>query len=107
MGGSSGNASGGAFGCGWPSGPIIGGVAGGSLNTAWIDAINGTATGLTRIPAISAAVRWGSGIAFTGRSERRLRREETQEQIPLCKKRMMLQQTGPQAKQHCQSEVSI
>ena len=46
--GSSGNAGGGAFGCGWPSGPIIGGVVGGSLNTAWIDAINGAATGLTR-----------------------------------------------------------
>ena len=74
---------------------------------AWIDAIDGAATGLTRIPAISAAVRWRSGIAFTGKSEGWLHREETQEQIPLCKKRMVLQQTGPQAKQHCQSEAFI
>ncbi len=86
-GGSSDNANRDAFGCGRRSGPIIGGAIGGSLNTAWTDAIDGAATGLTRIPAISAAVRWRSGIAFTGKSEGWLHREETQEQILLCKKR--------------------
>ncbi len=106
-GGSSDNANRDAFGCGRPSGPIIGGAIGGSLNTAWTDAMDGAATGLTRIPAISAAVRWRSGIAFIGKSERWLHREETQEQIILCKKEMLLHHTGPRAKPHCQSKAFI